>query len=274
MSYPKAEGEPEGETEPEYEAEPEAESEVSASESEPEPEPEWSTAFKTWGDAWHTHVYLFATLFLIVALLTAMSMRFYLTDRRRLKQGKLTFTLQCLLFFFTSIRSLCLFVNPYQTKTMDYLTFDILWSLALPGLTASFSVLLLVFLDTTKMTLGPPVFQRLSVLLIFTACHFVIVMSADIVCYVGNACRPMLMFCQTLFMLYGTVLFAGYLYIAVELYKKCTSGGTVVNGNKYILTRLNLIYNRNLLFLYLAINSQNSNNKQSFTYLSRLSSYL
>lgn len=230
MPSPEPEAEVVSEPETEPEVEPETEAEFSVAESQPEPEPYWPTAFNQWGGAWHLHVYAFAVLFLIIAILTATSMKNYVTNRRRLRQGKLTFTLQCLLLLFTSLRSLCLFIDPYQTRNLSALTFDILWSMSLPGLTASFSVLLLVFLDTTKMTLGPPVFQRLPVLLTFTACHFIIVMTADVVCYVGGACRPILMFCQMLFVLYGTLLCAGYIYIAVELYKKCTSGGTVVNG--------------------------------------------
>ena len=223
---------PESTAAPEPETEPETEPEgaFAQADSNPEPEPDWPLAFPTWGVAWQLHVYIIASLFLTIAILSIISMGFYVTNRRRLRQGKLTFTLQCLMLLFTLLRSHCLFIDPYQTRNISALGFDIMWSLSLPGLTASFSVLLLVFLDTTKMTLGPPVFQRLPVLLTFTAGHFIIVMVADVVCYVGDACRPMLMFCQMLFVLYGTLLCTGYIYIAIELHKRCNVVIPVVHG--------------------------------------------
>jgi hypothetical protein len=226
-----AEPEAEPEVEPEPEPESEAESEITGS-SNTEPEPNWSTAFDQWGPAWHLHVYIVATAFMLIAIFTAMSMVVYLRDKRLLKQGTLTFTLQCLLLYFTLLRSLVMFINPYQTSdTINDTVFHMMWSFALPGLTASFSVLLLVFLDTTKMTLGPPLFQKLSVLLVFTACHFVIVVLSDVICILSeSSCKPMLMFCQSLFILYGTSLSAGYLYTAVSLHRKCVTG--VISGKK------------------------------------------
>ncbi|KAL4234301.1 hypothetical protein ACF0H5_005952 [Mactra antiquata] len=229
----------EPEPEVEGEVEPEAESKAELSESEPpiaeaespstEPEPYWPTAFEEYGPAWELHVYACACIFILIAMLTVCSMTYYLKNRQSLKQGTLTFTLQCLLSLFTLFRSLSMFINPYQTaKNLPKIVFLMMWSLALPGLTASFSVLLLVFLDTTKMTLGPPVFQRLPVLLTFTACHFVIVMLSEIVCQIGKACKPMLLFCQLLFILYGVLLSVGYMYTAVVLHRKCVNG--VIHG--------------------------------------------
>lgn len=226
-----ADPEAEGEVEPESEAEM-SEPEVPVPESESastEPEPHWPTAFEEYGPAWELHVYACAGMFLFIAVVTGSSMLFYLKSRRTLKQGILTFTLQCLLLLFTSLRSLCLFINPYRTIAhLPSEVFTIIWSLALPGLTASFSVLLLVFLDTTKMTLGPPVFQKLPVLMTFTACHFAIVMASDVVCITSSACKPMLMFCQLLFIIYGILLSIGYLYTAIVLHRKCING--VIHG--------------------------------------------
>lgn len=222
MAEPAAEAE--GEVEPEAQGEPEnpgPEAEFAST----EPEPHWPEAFKQWGPAWHLHVYPVASIFLIVAILTAISMTFYLRDKRLLKQGTLTFTLQCLLLYFTGARSLALFINPYQTvNDMKGPAFNMVWTFALPGLTASFSVLLLVFLDTTKMTLGPPVFQKLWVLLVFTACHFAIVVSSDVVCLYSAVCAPMILFCQILFIVYGGLLSVGYMYTAICLHRKCLSG--------------------------------------------------
>ncbi|WAR12874.1 hypothetical protein MAR_027054 [Mya arenaria] len=225
---PEVETGPEPETEiyPEPEVETEPEGEYDGEVGRAEAEPDWPLAFKQWGPAWQLHVYFFASIFMCIAILSLMSMTFYLRDRRRLRQGILTFTLQCLLFLFTLLRTLSLFINPYLTVYANEETaFTFLWSLALPSLTAAFSVLLLVFLDTTKMTLGPPIFQKLPVLLGITAAHFLIVMMSEVVCYVTpGSCKPMLMFCQCLFVLYGLLLGAGYLYTAIVVHRKCSSG--------------------------------------------------
>jgi len=220
--------EPEGEIlvpEPESENMPEPEGEFMEAVSESEPEPYWPEAVKTLGVFMELHVYIFASLFLVVSIITILSMKFYLRDRRRLRQGILTFTLQCLLVVFTLLRALPLFINPYQTVHAPSPATRFTWTAALPALTAAFSVLLLVFLDTTKMTLGPPIFQRLPVLLGITAVHFAIVMLSEVVCYFRPAaCRPMLLFCQCLFIVYGLLLGGGYLYTAVVMQQKCQAG--------------------------------------------------
>lgn len=102
------------ESELEQEIQTESEAEI-ANAASTEPEPNWSIAFEKWGLAWHLHVYGMASLFSVIAVVTAMSMLYYLKDRRLLRQGKLTFTLQCLLLYFTMLSALVLFSNPYQT---------------------------------------------------------------------------------------------------------------------------------------------------------------
>lgn len=234
--------EPEAEADGEVEPESEAESEITGS-GYTEPEPNWSLAFDEWGPAWHLHVYIIATAFIVIAIPTGISMTVYIRDRSMLKQGTLTFTLQCLLLYFTLLRALVMFINPYQTADdINDTVFHMMWSFALPGLTASFSVLLLVFLDTTKMTLGPPLFQKLSVLLVFTVCHFVIVVLSDVICVLfKSACKPMLMFCQSLFILYGALLAVGYFYTAISLHRKCVTG--VISGKIKSYIIYNFIYN-------------------------------
>ena len=201
-----------------------------------EPFPKWDEAFQVWGNAWELHVYSFGAIFLVLSLIALYSMTFYLKSCKRLKRGKTTFSLQCLLFIFSSLRGLSLVINPYLTShTQDTITFAFIWAAALPGLTASFSLLLLVLLDTTKMTLGPPRFQNLYVILGITAGHFVIVMIADVLCFWTDTCKPMLMFCQALFIFYGLVLFIGYLYSAITIYRSCKAGDRSGKSKPYWL---------------------------------------
>lgn len=232
MSTPEPEPEVTSEPEPEIKPEPDVEPETAWA----EPEPEWSTALSDWGVAWELHVYIFAGCYLLILLLASLSLSYFFKNKQLIKSGKLTVSLLFMVTLFTVLRSLTMFIDPYGTTGIipgDY--FRTLWSLALPGLTASFSMLLLVLLDTTKMSLGPPRFQKLSTLLIFTTCHFGIVVTSDIAFSVCDSCKGMLLFCQILFIVYGALLACGYMYSSVVIYKNCAAGDKQ-GTNMYILT--------------------------------------
>ena len=235
MSSQNPTAEPEATPEPEFlpkpEAKPEPEPEAEVEGAWAEPEPDWSSAYYNWGPAWELHVYIFAACYFVIFLLAAISLTSFIKDKQSLKRGKLTFSLLIMVTIFTLLRSMAMFIDPYgTTDTIPNDFFRMLWSVALPGLTASFSVLLLVLLDTTKMSLGPPRFQKLSTILIFTACHFAIVIISDIVFILCQSCKGMLLFCQILFILYGALLAVGYLYSSVAIHKNCAAGNR--QGNK------------------------------------------
>ena len=218
--------EPEITSEPEIVVEPEAELESAWA----EPEPDWPSAFSDWGVAWELHVYVFACCYLVIFVLAVFSLTHFFKNKQGMKQGKLTVSLQLMLMIFTLLRSFAMFVDPYGTVGImpgDY--FRTLWGMALPGLTASFSVLLLVLLDTTKMSLGPPRFQKLSTILIFTGCHFGIVIVSDIAFSLCDSCKGMLLLCQILFILYGALLSAGYMYSSIAIYKNTVAGNNQGN---------------------------------------------
>ncbi|WAR13046.1 hypothetical protein MAR_027226 [Mya arenaria] len=224
------------ETMPDLEADTEVEAESAA-----EPQPEWPIAFLEWGPAWEIHVYFYASVFVIIAAMTIFSMACHLTRNRRRGRYKLTIALQILLLEFTLLRAVCLFGNPYQTvSNRAPMVFFILWSLAVPGLTASFSVLLLVLIDLTKMSVGPPLFQRLPVLFGITAFHFAMIFSLDLSCVFDTlVCKHMMFVCDLLYILYGLFLAIGYGYTARFLYKNISihriqrkeSRGVMRNGH-------------------------------------------
>ena len=231
-SEPEITGEPDvtpeiyPESEPGAIAEPESELESAWA----EPEPDWTRAFSDWGVAWELHVYVFACCYLVIFVLALLSLTYFLKNKHGLKQGKLTVSLLLMLMIFTFLRSFAMFVDPYGTVgIMPGHYFRTFWSLALPGLTASFSVLLLVLLDTTKMSLGPPRFQKLSTILIFTGGHFSIVIVSDIAFSLCDSCKSMLLFCQILFILYGALLSAGYMYSSIAIYKNTAAGNNQGN---------------------------------------------
>lgn len=216
---------PSSDSEPNLENTPVPEPEDELESAWAEPEPDWSSALPSWGIAWDLHVYISAGCYLIVFLLAVFSVLYFLKSKQSMKQGKLTISLLFMLIVFTVLRGTVMLIDPYGTTGVmpgDY--FRTLWSLALPGLTASFSVLLLVLLDTTKMSLGPPRFQKLSTILIFTALHFTIVIASDVAFSLCDSCRGMLLFCQVLFILYGALLSVGYMYSSIAIHKNCAAG--------------------------------------------------
>ena len=222
---PDTTSEPVPETQPEPEPEIPPEPEAKGESAWAEPEPDWPKAFNDWGVAWELHVYIFATCYMVMFVLAAISLTYFLKDKSSLKKGRMTFSLLIMVIIFTLFRGIAMFMDPYgTTDRIPDNFFRMLWSMALPGLTASFSVLLLVLLDTTKMSLGPPKFQKLSTILIFTAGHFAIVIISDIVFTLCNSCKGMLLFCQILFILYGVLLAVGYSYSSVAINKNCTAG--------------------------------------------------
>ncbi|KAL3860773.1 hypothetical protein ACJMK2_010844 [Sinanodonta woodiana] len=184
-----------------------------------EPEPEWTKAYEEWGDVWSFHVYVFAALFMVLALYTLINLVLICKgSKRHSKRNVLSISLHLMMLFFTSFRAFVMFVDPYTTRNiLPPLLFICFWSTPRPGLTASFSILLLVLLDTTRMTIGPPKFQNLRSILIVTAFHFLLVVTSDVLFIFSRSFKPMILFCHMLYILYGTLLFIGYVYTGFKI---------------------------------------------------------
>lgn len=229
ISTSEPEPEPEFEPIPNPESEPEVETTFQNPEPEaegwPEPGPEWNKAYQEWGAAWPVHVYLISIAYLILAVLT---LTYIVTLCRTVKarmQSRLTLSLLLMIFLFNFTRGLSLILDPYSTSgLLTMVGTRLLWSFGLPGLTASFSLVMMVLLDTTRMTIGPPRFQRLSTIIIITVLHLVIVYTSDLVVFIKAEAKAMLVLCQALFILYGLLLSTGYCYVGVKIQQNCKAG--------------------------------------------------
>lgn len=190
----------------------------------PEPEPEWNTAFGEWGVAWPLHVYIFGT-FYAVAFIFAFLCVMAIVKTIKLRKGKLTFSLLIMVILFNASRALSLFIEPYYAYgNVPFLTARIIWSIGLPFLTSSFSLVFLVLLDTTKMDIGPPKFQKVSMILTITVIHIGIVMTSDFIVFYEASAKAMLVVCQALFILYGLVLAIGYMFVGIKMRQNSTAG--------------------------------------------------
>lgn len=214
----------EPESEPEIEPEGESKSETAAEpETWSEPGPEWEKAFKLWKAAWPIHVYLFATAFLFIGIYAGYYVVLNIYDG--LGRKYLSVCLNAMVLLFGMTRALVLFFDPYhQGNLIDALFFmRLLWSIGGPCLTASDSLIILALVETARVSVAPPMFQKLRTISIVIAIHFVLVVVADTLVSVYMEAKLMILLCQVFFSVWGITLGSGYVRLAYILDKKLFS---------------------------------------------------
>lgn len=215
---------PNGESEPENEAEGEIWSEPTAQpEAWPEPGPEWEKAFKLWKAAWPIHVYLFATAFLIIGVYAGYYVVLNIYDG--LGRKYLSVCLNAMVLLFGITRSFVLFFDPYHQGGLINAIFfmRLLWSIGGPCLTASDSLIILALVETSRVSVAPPIFQKFRTISIVIAVHFVLVIVTDTIVSMYMEAKLMILLCQVFFSVWGITLGAGYVRLAYMLDKKLFS---------------------------------------------------
>ena len=211
---------PEGESisEPSGESEPSAETETW-----PEPGPQWKKAFKKWKAAWPIHVYAFAIAFLIIGIYAGYYVVLNIYDGL---DGKyLSVCLNAMVLLFGITRAFVLFFDPYHQGNLINAIFAmrLVWSIGGPCLTASDCLIILALVETSKVSIAPPKFQKLKTISIVCAIHFVLVIVSDTVVSMYTEAKVMILMCQIFFSVWGIVLGAGYANLAYKLDKKLFS---------------------------------------------------
>ena len=199
-------GEPEGSTgEPLAATEPTSEPEMSW----PEPEPDWPEAFVKWQDAWPLHTYGFAAAFTIIALIPPLELLRMHVDKTRITALKSSLLIT--IFVFSSTRAITLYVDPYGSTKRFYLVItQLLFSLGHPCIISALSLLLLVLIDTTKMNIAPPKFQRVKFIVPVVVSHVALVIVTDFVVVYFLEAKILLLVCQIYFLTLGILLAVGY----------------------------------------------------------------
>ena len=204
------EGSPEGEAErtsgePGATTQPTSEPEISW----PEPEPDWPEAFAKWQDAWPLHTYGFAAVFTIIALIPLLELLRMHLDKTKITALKSS--LLATIFIFSSTRALALFVDPYGSANRFHLIItQLLFSLGHPCIISALSLLLLVLIDTTKMNIAPPKFQRIKFIVPVVISHVALVIVTDFVVVYFLEAKILLLMCQIYFLSLGILLAVGY----------------------------------------------------------------
>lgn len=197
----------------------------------PEPVPHWPTAFEIWSWAWPLHVYMFAVLYLVVAIASCFSLVTELLVRM-LKFNKLKVSFFAQLVLFSMTRAIMLLVDPYISKGLHSgIPAFIVWSLGSPLVLSAFSLLLFALVDTTRMHLAPPRFQNFLTLSLIAVINIAIVLVVDTIVITTNGKSGILVFlCQLYTALYGVIYSVGFFYV----------------GHKISKNSVNVPYNKNL----------------------------
>ena len=176
----------------------------------PEPIPDWNSARKEWKWGWYVHIYGLGIIYLLLALYAGISM---LEFRRRLRIQQYILAINWILLILGLSRALFLFIDAYEsTGKLPTPLSRVLYGIAFPCLTSSYSLIQLVFMRITKVNMGSSKLQNYRVLAAIITTHFTIVIVIDITVAYRNNLKWLLMLCQSFFITWGLILCFGFVY--------------------------------------------------------------
>lgn len=142
--------------------------------------------------------------------------------RGGLQKEYLSITLNVVMCIFGSTRAFVLYFDPYHQGDLinAWKAMLVLWSVGGPCLTSSDSLVILALLETARISLAPPKLQKFKVIISIIISHFVLVLLTDFVVSDIVEAKAMLVFCQTFFICWGSILGLGYFALAYKLDQK------------------------------------------------------
>lgn len=185
---------------------------------EAEPLPDWDEAKETWKWVWDLHWGGLGSLFALLALYALWSL-FDLAGKKHRRKPLLAITISSLLLIFGLTRALFLFINPYESEQC-FLPFTdcpvmlsrVLFSIALPCITASFFLLHLTFLQLSKLKLYPEKLQSVKFVTCVVAFHFTLASVTVVVTSLSSDWIGFTIVCETFFILLSLVLSTSFIY--------------------------------------------------------------
>ncbi|XP_078361068.1 uncharacterized protein LOC144645377 [Oculina patagonica] len=188
-----------------------------------EPIPEWGPALETWQWAWDLHWIGFGTLFALFAVYSLITLIDVVNIKRRTKRGHLTLVITSLLLVLGLTRALFFFINPYESEQCNLLPVcpmiltRILFGIALPCITASFSLVHLAFLQVMKLKLYPEKLQSgrfLSGVILF---HFSLAFFTEIMVSLFASWKTLSIICQSFYIVFNFVLSVSFIYSGTKI---------------------------------------------------------
>ncbi|XP_032231960.2 uncharacterized protein LOC5507420 isoform X1 [Nematostella vectensis] len=225
---PESTSEPEPETITEPEGSPNGTSEPEP-ELWPEPEPEWDAAKQEWRAAWPAHVIGFAVIFGVLAVVSLGELvRVHVSSQRK---PALKISLLVMISVFCFMRTIALSVNAYNSSdSVNHTFIRIIFSLGHPCIISAISLLLLVLIDTTKMNVAPPTFQRVHVIVAVVVVHVVLVFVTDFVVGYYAKSKVLILLCQIYYIITGLSLSIGYARVGWKIHHN--SAANISQDNK------------------------------------------
>lgn len=191
-----------------------------------EPSPDWFEAIKEWKWLWEVHVYGFATIFASIAFFAFICL---VASRKAIftKQRAHMAVMNAALVSAGAFRSFILFWDPYassgETSDAQLLLCIIVWGIASACITSSFSIMLLIFLETTKISLGPPRLKNLRFLASITIANILYLVVSDLVVWFYPETKVMIFICQFAFATWGLAISIGYSVAGVRMWRNLKS---------------------------------------------------
>lgn len=192
----------------------------------PEPFPEWTEAIEKWGWMWAAHIYGFGSLFALLTLYAFSSLyrfRKAIFARQKVHLRVMCFTLMAAGFG----RSLVLFWDPYtsseSTSAIQNLVVLTSWGIATACMTSAFSIMLLIFLETTKTRLGPPKLRNVPVLVSITFSNIVYLTVSDLIVWFYPKAKVMIFICHVTFAIWGLAISGGCFVAGFKMWRNLRS---------------------------------------------------
>lgn len=210
-----------------------------------EPFPEWRPALQTWKWAWGLHWIGFGMLFTALALYSLLSLIQIAKIKSKKKRGHLAMAITSLLLILGATRALFLFINPYESKQCNLfprcpvMLSRILFGIALPCITASFSLVHLAFLQVTKLKLYPEKLQSTKFLSCLISLHFGLAIITEVMLSVFADMKTLSIVCQSFFIVFNLTLSVSFMYSGTKIVTYVTRNHTHVSrlGQKSMRSR-------------------------------------
>lgn len=198
-----------------------------------EPIPEWEPALQTWQWAWGLHWIGFGALFTVLTVYCLITLILFCGTKT--KRGHLAVTITSILFILGITRALFLFINPYESEQCKLLSScpvmlsRILFGIALPCMTASFSLVHLTFLQVMKLKLYPRILQNTKFLSCIITVHFSLAIFADVILSLYADMITVTIVCQAFFVIFSLFLSCSFIYSGTKIVSYVSRNHTQVS---------------------------------------------
>ena len=207
-----------------------------------EPSPNWLEAINEWSWLWKVHVYGYGTIFALIAFVAACYL--VVSHKATFTRHRVHLAVMNIALFTTGfLRALILYWDPYasrrDTTDLQLLACIISWGISTACITSSFSIMLLIFLETTKTSLGPARLKNLPCLVSITLANIFYLVLSDLVVWFHPGAKVMIFVCHVTFAVWGFAISVGYSVAGIRMWRNLKpSLGEVFDQDSKRLKRL------------------------------------